>query len=75
MASPGPPPADGDINLGPGNVETIVVLLTVSIIVVALRFATRIWIVRSVWWDDWAILLALVCTRFPKIPISEAKCI
>ena len=61
MASSGPQPPDGDVNLGPGNVETIIVLMTVSIIVVALRFATRIWIVKSVWWDDWAILLALVC--------------
>ena len=59
MESSGPPP-QGDVNLGPGIVAVIVVLLTLSIIVVGLRFATRIWIVKKLGWDDWTILFALV---------------
>ena len=59
MEKPGPPPK-GDQNLGHGIVAVIVVLLTISVIVVALRFATRIWIVRKLGWDDWTILFALV---------------
>ena len=62
MSSMGPPPPDGDVNYGPGNVETIAVLCTISIVVVAMRFATRIWITKSLWWDDWTILLALLGT-------------
>ena len=60
MASSGPPPPDGDYNLGPGIVQTVTVLMILSVIVVALRFAIRIWIVKKVWWDDWTILFALV---------------
>lgn len=72
MTSSGTPSVDGDTTLGPGNVETIIVLLTVSIILVDLRFGTKIWIVRNVWWDDWTILLALVCVKFSLV-LYQAK--
>ncbi len=64
MAASSLTPPDGDTNLGPGVVGTVIVLVTLSIIVVALRFVVRIRIVKSVWWDDWTILFALVRSTF-----------
>lgn len=37
-----------------------VVTVSVATIVVALRFAVRIWISKCLGWDDWAILAAAV---------------
>lgn len=51
---------DCDVNQGIGlNVSTIV-LLALTAIIVAMRFAVRVWIVKDVGWDDWTILFALV---------------
>lgn len=52
--------AECDINQGIGlNVSTIV-LVALTAIIVAMRFAVRFWIVKDIRWDDWTILLALV---------------
>jgi len=37
-------------------------LAAVSLIVVAMRFYTRIFVLRRVGWDDWVMLLAMVNT-------------
>lgn len=60
MNSIGPPPA-GDVNKGPGIIGTLVATTSTCIVVVALRFWVRRRIVKIVGWDDWTILLALVC--------------
>lgn len=57
-----PPASPGvcDINQGIGlNVSTIV-LVALTAIIVAMRFAVRILVVKEIGWDDWTILLALV---------------
>lgn len=59
MEKSGPPPY-GDLNLGPGIIASTVVLVAVSAIVVALRLATRWWIVKSIGWDDITIVFAIV---------------
>lgn len=59
MEKSGPPPYD-DLNLGPGIIASTVVLVAVSAIVVALRLATRWWIVKSIGWDDITIVFAIV---------------
>lgn len=59
MQKSGPPPY-GDLNLGPGIIASTVVLVAVSAIVVALRLATRWWIVKSIGWDDITIVFAIV---------------
>lgn len=59
MSSTGSPP-EGDVNKGPAVVIAISVMITVTLIVVALRWPARLWITRNVWWDDWTILFAMV---------------
>ncbi len=54
------PPSDGDVNKGPAIVVALIVIITVTPIVVALRWSVRIWITKKVWWDDWTILFAIV---------------
>ncbi|KAL8714034.1 MAG: hypothetical protein Q9220_002180 [cf. Caloplaca sp. 1 TL-2023] len=61
MEKSGPPPY-GDLNLGPGLIASTTVLVAVSAIVVALRIATRWWIVKAIGWDDITIVLAIVGT-------------
>ena len=39
---------------------TTILANVLCLILVALRFATRIWIVKKVGWDDWCILFACV---------------
>lgn len=59
-----PPASPGvcDINQGIGlNVSTIV-LVALTAIIVAMRFAVRILVVKEIGWDDWTILLALIGT-------------
>lgn len=59
MENSGPPPY-GKVNLGPGIIASTVVLVAVSAAVVALRLATRCWIVKSIGWDDITIVFAIV---------------
>ena len=60
----------GDVNLGPGLIGSLVATSTTCIISVALRFWVRGRLVKAIGWDDWTILLALVCS-FP--PLSLVK--
>ena len=62
MEISGPPPY-GNLDLGPGIMAATAVLDTVSTVVVALRLATRWWIVKSIGWDDITILFAIVRSR------------
>ncbi|KAL8640208.1 MAG: hypothetical protein Q9228_002841 [Teloschistes exilis] len=59
MEKSGPPPY-GDLNSGPGLIASTTVLVAVSAVVVALRVATRWWVVKNIGWDDITIVLAIV---------------
>ncbi|KAL8954733.1 MAG: hypothetical protein Q9183_006959, partial [Haloplaca sp. 2 TL-2023] len=62
MDKSGGPPPYGNLDLGPGIIASIIVLVTVSVIFVALRLATRWWIVKNIGWDDITIVLAILGT-------------
>ena len=51
-------PPQGDVNVSGGILVTTILVTVLAIVLVVLRFATRIWIVKKVGWDDWTILLA-----------------
>ena len=36
----------------------------ISVVLIALRFWSRVKITRNLWWDDWAILVPFVCNVF-----------
>ena len=59
MSSPGPP-RNGDENRQGGIVATTIALIILASVVVALRLATRTWLVRNVGWDDYTILCAIL---------------
>ena len=58
MGSSGLPPHNGDESRQGGILATTFVVTILATLVVASRLATRIWLVRSVGWDDYTILLA-----------------
>ena len=58
MVGPGPAPPNGDEKRGTGLVATTVVVSFLSFVVTAMRMTTRIWIVRSVGFDDYTIICA-----------------
>lgn len=58
MTSLGAPPLRGDENRQGGILATTILVSVIACVTVALRMATRIWIVRSVGWDDYTILCA-----------------
>ncbi|KAI4183467.1 MAG: hypothetical protein LQ346_006323 [Caloplaca aetnensis] len=60
MSSSGPPTPNGDENRQGGILGTTIVVTILASVVVALRMATRIWIVRNVGWDDYTILCATI---------------
>lgn len=73
---PSPPasPAICDVNQGAGINAANHVLVGLTIIVVAVRFAVRFWIVKDIRWDDWTILLALVSkTLYRVLRIMERE--
>lgn len=43
----------------------LVILLPMTIIAVALRFLSRRLAKARIWWDDWLVLLSLVCCPQP----------
>ena len=45
----------------PRIIATSAVLITLSTIAVLLRFVARYLSKAGLWWDDWTILMALVC--------------
>lgn len=60
VSQPKTPPPFGDKNASAGLLATTILVTVLSIILVTLRFVTRIWIVKRVGWDDWCILFACV---------------
>ena len=60
VSQPQTPPPFGDKNASAGIVATAILLFVLCIILVALRFMTRIWIVKRVGLDDWCIFFAMV---------------
>lgn len=58
MSSAGVLPHDGNGDRGGGIVANTVLVSFLASATVALRLATRIWIVRNVGWDDYTILCA-----------------
>ncbi|KAL8833703.1 MAG: hypothetical protein Q9176_007859 [Flavoplaca citrina] len=60
MSSPAPLPPNGDENRQGGVIITTYLVTVLASVVVALRMATRIWIVRNVGWDDYTILFATI---------------
>ena len=60
MSSTGAPPQNGDENRQGGILVTTFIVTVIASIVVAMRMITRIWIVKSVGWDDYTILAATV---------------
>ena len=60
MASPQIAPAEGDSNRAVELNALAWGWFAVSLIVVSLRFYSRIGLTRNLWWDDWFILLTLV---------------
>ncbi|KAL8993933.1 MAG: hypothetical protein Q9169_005968 [Polycauliona sp. 2 TL-2023] len=60
MSSPAPPSPNGDENRQGGILITTFVVTVLASIAVALRMATRIWIVKNVGWDDYTILFATI---------------
>ena len=62
MSNPGPPPLNGDENRQGGMLATVFFLTVIACTAVALGMGTRIWIVRSVGWDDYTMVLAVFGT-------------
>lgn len=58
MSSSGLLPHDGANDRGGGIIATTVIVSFLASVTVALRLATRVWIVRNVGWDDYTILCA-----------------
>ena len=54
------PPPQGDQDVSGGLLATTIFVTVIAIVLLALRFATRIWIVKRVGWDDWTILFAVL---------------
>ena len=60
MSSPSQPPPGGNQSQNKALMGVTIAMLSFSTIFVSLRFLVRIYVVKSIWWDDWTILLALV---------------
>ncbi|KAL8956783.1 MAG: hypothetical protein Q9193_005785 [Seirophora villosa] len=58
MEKPTRPPEIGNVDRSGGILATSILALTLVIIFIALRFATRIWLVKRLGWDDWCIVFA-----------------
>ena len=54
------PPPQGDVDKDSVIIAATCVVVGLTAIVVAMRLAVRVWITKSVWWDDWTIILAIV---------------
>lgn len=57
-------PPDGDVNKGPVVLAITYVTTSIALVAVALRMFVRVKIVKSVGWDDYAILLASVSASY-----------
>ncbi|TGO11086.1 hypothetical protein BTUL_0117g00010 [Botrytis tulipae] len=63
-----PPPADGDQGHGTRMLIVIVTTFTVVVVIFCLRLSVRLFVVRSMGWDDYSIIAATaaatVCNAF-----------
>ena len=71
MSSPSQSPPKNNQNQTETLMEMTIAMLFLFIIFVSLRFLVRIYVVKSVWWNDWIILFALV--RFMRSLCFNAK--
>ena len=53
-------PSDGDVDLRGGFMAGIVLMTVIAIIIAWLRMYVRIFSIKSVWWDDWVMFIAMV---------------
>lgn len=67
VSQPKTPPSFGDKNAAAGLLATTILVTVLCIILVTLRFATRIWIVKRVGLDDWCILFACVRVTYLEL--------
>ena len=51
---------------GPAILGLTIAFLVLVILALFLRIFTRVWIVHSFWWDDFTIILAVVCKASPR---------
>ncbi|KAG8526353.1 uncharacterized protein KY384_000346 [Bacidia gigantensis] len=58
MERPKTPPRIGNADRSGGVLATSILALTIVVLMITLRFITRIWIVKKVGWDDWCIMFA-----------------
>lgn len=58
MQKPQHPPDIGNADRSGGILATAILALVLVLVLIALRFATRIWLVKRVGWDDWCIVFA-----------------
>ncbi|KAF6231633.1 hypothetical protein HO173_010165 [Letharia columbiana] len=58
MEKPTTPPPIGNADRSGGLLGTSILALSSVLIFIGLRFATRIWLVKRVGWDDWCIVFA-----------------
>ena len=70
MEKPTTPPPIGDVSKAGGTLATSIPALSLVLIFIALRFATRIWLVKRVGWDDWCIVFAGVRNE-PYVDITK----
>lgn len=56
------PPSLMDENRGPGVLALIVVMTVISTIIVMLRVYSKIFVIRSMGWDDGMMIVAVVRT-------------
>ena len=64
------PPPGGDERRGNAIIVAKQLLTWPSLVLVILRFYTRIFISKCIGWDDWTILLATVDTSTPPAGLN-----
>lgn len=58
-------------NKGPDIVASLAIMLTIAYIAVGLRFASRRMVQAKLLYDDWVMVVGLVClARWPGFPLS-----
>ena len=56
----GPPPPDGDVDRNSLLMGVSSTLTAIALLFVVTRVYSRVFITRSMWWDDWAIIATMV---------------
>ena len=70
------PPSPGlnvHANSGPKIIAVSVTLIVIAAIAVILRFVSRILSKAGLWWDDWAILLAMVSAGWENPNLGDGS--